>query len=306
MKAIVCTEYGPPEVLKMVDIEKPSPKRYEILVKIKATAVNSGDVRVRGLVVEGVMKLLMRFILGFSKPRKPILGTVYSGVVDRIGHSVSKFKVGDNVFGMTGFRFGAYAEYIAISEKSIIANMPTNASFEEAVSVIFGGQTAIYFLQKAGIAKKRNSKILIIGATGAVGLAALQIAKFHGAEITAVGSSRGLDLMKELGCDRIVLYDKEDFTNLNQKFDIVFDAIGKSTRKQCINLLKKNGVYKTVGGFEFASESQQQLETIKDLYEWGILKAVIDKVYPLDRVVDAHRYVDTGRKKGNVIIRVSE
>ncbi|WP_304132427.1 NAD(P)-dependent alcohol dehydrogenase [Ignavibacterium album] len=306
MKAIICTKYGPPEVLKMRDVPKPVPKGNEILVKIISTSVNSGDVRVRNLAVEGFIKVVMRLVLGFFKPRKPILGTVYAGIIEGVGTNVSKFKTGDKVFGMTGFKFGTYSEYITVKENGNITSIPEKASFDEAVSIIFGGQTATYFLAKAKIGQKSNPKVLIIGATGSVGLSAIQIAQYYGADITAVCSSEGKQLVETLGISKIILYDKEDFTNKTENFDIIFDAVGKTTRKQCEKLLVKGGVFETVGGLEYAPESQEQLEFIKELYEKGKLKAVIDKVYPLNKVVDAHRYVDTGRKKGNVILKVSQ
>lgn len=306
MKAVICTKYGLPEVLKIQEVAKPIPKGNEILVKIIATAVNSGDVRVRGLAVEGFLKIIMRLVLGFSKPRKPVLGTVYAGSIESTGSKVSRFKTGDNVFGMTGFNFGTYAEYISVKENSNVLFMPENATFEEAVSLIFGGQTAICFLEKVKISEREKPKVLIIGATGAVGSAAIQIAQYYGADVTVVCSSEGKSLVESLGISKIILYDKEDFIKQTNKFDIIFDAVGKTTKKQCKQLLERGGIYKTVGGMEYASESQKQLELIKELYEKGKLKAVIDKTFPLDKVVDAHKYVDTGRKKGNVILKINE
>jgi NADPH:quinone reductase-like Zn-dependent oxidoreductase len=184
--------------------------------------------------------------------------------------------------------------------------MPQNATFEESVSLIFGGQTALYFLDKAQITKKPNQKVLIIGATGSVGIAATQIAQYYGADITAVCSSEGKYLVEKLGVSKIILYDKEDFTRQTHKFYIILDAVGKTTKKQCKKLLDKGGIYKTVGGLEYASESQKHLEFIKELWEKGEYKAVIDKIFPFDRVVEAHRYVDMGRKKGNVVLKISE
>lgn len=306
MKAVICTKYGLPEVLKIQEIEKPIPKDNEILIRIISTAINSGDVRVRGLAVEGFLKIVMRFVLGFSKPRKPILGTVFSGIVESVGCKVFKFNVGDKVFGMTGFKFGTYAEYVAVNQNSNVIQMPNNATFDEAVSLIFGVQTAVYFMDKAKIAEKSNPKILIIGATGSVGVAAIQIAQYYGANVTVVCSSDGKSLVESLGVSNIILYDTEDFRNHSNQFDLIFDAIGKTTKKQCKSLLKKDGIYKTVGGLEVASESKQQLEFIKTQYENGQLKAVIDRTFSFDKIVEAHRYVDTGRKKGNVILKVTE
>lgn len=305
MKAIICTKYGPPEVLKLQDVEKPQPKENDLLVKVMSTCVNSGDVRVRGLKAEGFMKLTMRVVLGFNKPRKPILGNVFSGIVERIGSNVTQFKVGDQVYGITGFKFGTHAEYVTIHENSTVIKMPSNATFDEAVSLIFGGQTAIYFLDKMKIDEKPNASMLIIGATGSVGTAAVQIAQYYGATITVVCSSHGKSLVEQLGVENIVLYDEKDFLKLPQQFDFIFDAVGTTTKKQCKKLLKKGGIYKTVGGMEMASESKTQLELMKQLYEKDHLKAVIDKTYPLENTIEAHRYVDTGRKKGNVVIKIA-
>lgn len=305
MKAVICTRYGTPDVLQLQEVPQPVPKHNQILVKVVATAVNSGDVRVRSFDVSGIMKPVMRLILGFSRPRKRILGNVFSGTVDSVGNRVSRFKVGDKVFGMTGFRFGTYAEYISISEKSNVIEMPVNATFEEAAAIIFGGQTAIHFLRKAFMSGKLHQRILIIGATGSVGTAAIQIASHYKASITAVCSSNGHKLVRELGVGKVVLYDKEDFTKLTDRFDIIFDAVGKSGKNQCKHLLDKSGVYKTVR-WGYASETLPKLQLLKTLFEKGELEATIDKTFPMDQVVEAHRYVDTGRKKGNVILKIGQ
>lgn len=305
MKAVICTKYGHPEVLQIRNVQKPTAKENEILVKIIATAINSGDVRVRGLTVSGFMKIIMRLVLGFSKPRKPILGTVFSGVVETVGNKVSKFKNGDKVFGMTGFKFGTYAEYIAVNQSSNVIQMPHNASYEEAAAIIFGGQTAIYFLDKAKINEKPNAKILIIGATGSVGTAAIQVAKQHKAEITVICSTQGLGLVNSLGVTNVILYNKEDLTNQEDTFDIIFDAVGKASKAECKHLLNKKGVYKSVSS-GYASETIQQLKLLKELFEKGKFKAVIDKTFQMDEIIEAHRYVDTGRKKGNVVLKIGE
>ena len=306
MKAVICTRYGPPDVLQIREVETPTIKDNEMLVQIIATAVNSGDVRARGLAVEGLMKVIMRLVLGFSKPRKPVLGTVYAGRVVSVGKNVVKFKTGDQVFGMTGFGFGTYAEYIAIKEKDNIALMPVNAGFDEAVSLIFGGQTAIYFIHKAKLSDIKAPKVLIIGATGSVGSAAIQIAQYYGAKVTAVCSTRGKELVEGLAVSKVIFYDQEDFTSDTDQYDFILDAVGRTSKKQCQKLLNKNGIYKTVGGWEYASESQEQLEFLKMLFENGKLKATIDRTYTIDKIVEAHTYVDTGRKKGNVVIQVKE
>jgi NADPH:quinone reductase-like Zn-dependent oxidoreductase len=306
MKAVVCTQYGPPEVLSITDIKKPIPKSNELLVRIIATSVNSGDVRVRGLSVEGFMKLIMRLVLGWKKPRKPVLGTVFAGVVEQTGKAVTHFNTGDEVVGLTGFQFGAHAEYTKIKETGNVVLKPENASFAEAAAIPFGAQTAIYFLEKAGIKKLANPRVLIIGATGSVGTAAIQIARSYNAEITAVCSSAGIELVHRLGVASTIAYDKEDFTKQNTQFDIIFDASGKYTKKQCAHLLKaQGGVYKTVGGLEYASETKEQLLFLKELYERGLYQPVIDKVFTIDKAVEAHQYVESGKKKGNVVLSLS-
>lgn len=304
MKAIVCTEYGGPEVLQIREVSKPIPKDYEILIRIRSTSVNSGDARVRGLDGSLLMKTLMRLIFGLSKPRNPTLGTVFAGEIEKIGKAVKNFNVGNEVFGMTGFKFGTYAEYVTVSEKSNVILKPENASFEEAAAIIFGGQTAIYFLQKAKIDEGSNKKVLIIGATGSVGTAAVQIAQYYNANITAVCSSRGEELIRELNVNNVIFYDREDFTKRHKSYDIIFDAVGKSSKRACAKLLNKDGVFKTVGGIEYATETKDQLILLRKLFESQVYKATIDKVYPLEKIVKAHIYVDSGRKKGNIVINV--
>ena len=302
MKAAICTKYGSPEVVKIMEVAKPVPKDNEVLIKIMASAVNSADVRTRSLAVTGFLRIVMRFVLGFNRPRNSILGTVFSGVVEQTGKNVKAFSTGDEIFGLTGFKFGAHAEYIAMPEKSNIVKKPRNATFEEAAAILFGGQTAIYFLKKAKT--REGSKVLIYGATGSVGTAAIQIAKYYGAHVTAVCSEAGERLSKELGADSIILYDKEDYTKSSEKYDIVFDAVGKTTKKQCAHLLNNNGHYATVGGMDVAAERIEQLELLRTLFENGKYKAVIDRTYSIDNIVEAHRYVNTGRKKGNVVIKI--
>jgi NADPH:quinone reductase-like Zn-dependent oxidoreductase len=304
MKAVVCPRYGTPDVLSIKNVEKPTPKANQILVKIMASAVNTADVRVRGLAVEGFMKMLMRLVLGFRGPRKAILGTVFSGYVEQLGAKVKGFRLGDEVFGITGFKFGTNAEYVVVNEDSNVILKPHNASYEEAAAIVFGGQTAIYFLEKAQLANKTNPKILIIGASGSVGTAAIQIASYYKADITAVCSSAGAEVVKKLGVDHIIFYDKDDFTKCATKFEVVFDAVGKTTAKQCQALLAKGGVYKTVGGWEYASETKQQLILLKELFEKGRYNAVIDKIFTMEKIIEAHQYVETGRKKGNVVLQI--
>lgn len=302
MKAAICTKYGPPEVLEIQEVPTPSPRRHEILVRIMAAGVNSGDARIRSLRVNGFMKVIMRLVLGVSKPRQPILGNVFAGVVERVGNRVTKFKLGDRVFGMTGFQFGTYAEYVAVNENSNVMEMPTNATFEEAAAIVFGGQTALHFLEKARICEKRDLKVLIAGATGSVGSAAIQIAKYHKADVSAICSSQGQRLVNELGVEKAFLYDR-DLSTGTEKFDIIFDAHGHLHDSLRDSLLKKGGRYQSVSS-GYASETIHQLQQLKDLFERGKLKAVIDRTFPMAKIVDAHRYVDMGRKKGNVVLRI--
>ncbi len=307
MKAVICTRYGTPDVLKIVEVPKPTPKNNEVLIKIIASAVNSADAKVRSLNMSGFLKIMMRFALGFNRPRQAILGNVFSGVIEQVGKNVKDFSKGDEVFGLTGMKFGTHAEYITLPEDSVIAKKPVNATFEEAAAILFGGETAIYFLiEKAKISEKNNPKVLIYGATGSVGIAAIQIAKHFGAKITTVCSKRGQNIVKELGVENIILYDEEDFVKVTAKQDIIFDAVGKTTKKQCAPLLDNNGCYVTVGGLDSAIERKKQLDFLRELYEAGKYKAVIDKIYSIDEIKEAHKYVDTGRKKGDVVLRYKE
>ena len=303
MKAVICEGYGAPEVLKIQDLPKPIPKSDEVLIRIKATCVNSGDVRVRGLAVTGLMKFAMLMAIGFSKPRKPILGTVLSGIIEEVGSKVNEFSVGDNVMAITGFSFGTFAEYICINKNKSIIAMPSNANYAEAASIIFGGSTSYYFLKKARL-DESPKKILIFGAAGSVGVAAIEIAKYYKADVVAVASSSGLELAKTLGARQALDYTKSEHKACTEKFDVVFDAVGKTKKTDFSNLLNPNGLYLTVGGWDVADETVVQLKFLKKLFEEGIMHAVIDKTFPLEKIVDAHRYVDTGRKKGNVVITI--
>ena len=304
MKAAICSAYGPPEVLKIKEVDKPVPKDDEVLIKIMSAAVNSGDARIRGLRAPGILPLVMRILFGFSKPRSPILGLMFSGVVEEAGKNVTGLRPGDQVFGSTGSRMGAHAEFVAVKEKSVLAKKPEKASFEEAAALVFGGMTAIYFLKKAGIDSKKEPKILIYGATGSVGTAAVEISKHYKSHVTAVCSERGADLAKSLGSDEIVLYTQQDFRTLDKQFDIVFDAVGKTKKKDAAGILKSSGKYLTVGGMDVAKETKDQLEFLRDLFDNGEIHANIDKVYRLEEIVEAHRYVDSERKKGNVILKM--
>ncbi|KQC02843.1 NADPH:quinone reductase [Pedobacter sp. Hv1] len=306
MKAAICSQYGPPEVLQLQEVAMPLCKDNEILVKIMATAVNSGDVRVRGLVVSGFLKIVMRLVLGFFKPRRPILGTVYAGIVVETGKNISQFKVDEKVFGITGFKFGTYAEYISVNEKSIVTHMPINASFEAAASLPFGWHTAIHFLERAGIENVKKPKVLIYGSTGSVGVAAVQLANYFNVALTVVCSSEGRELMRNLGVDNVICYDLQDFTQTPQKFDIIFDAVGKTSKPVCKHLLNTGGNFVTVGGLDMATEKVIHLQFIRQLFEKRKCRAIIDRVYPFSDIVAAHAYVDAGRKKGDVVVTMCE
>lgn len=256
------------------------------------------------MVVEGFMKIVMRFVLGFTKPRKPILGVVLSGIVEDAGKNVKLFKTGDEVFAMTGFNFGTYAEYITLKENVTIELKPVKASFEESAAIIFGGSSDLHFLTKAKINSKQNKKVLIYEATGSVGTSAIQIAKYYDADVTAVCSETGIELVRSLGADKVIDYTKDDFTKSGMKYNIIFDAVGMISKKESSHCLLKDGVFVTVGGLEVASETKEQLLFLKNLFDNNQLKGVIDKTYNINEIIEAHRYVDTGRKKGNVVVKL--
>lgn len=306
MKAVICTHYGTPEVLKIRQVARPACRENEILIRIIASSVNSGDVRVRGLQANFLLRVAMRCIFGFRKPRKAILGTTYSGIVEAIGTTASTYKIGDRIYGVTGFKFGAHAEYMVLSDKDIFVKKPVHATFEEAAAIPFGGLTAIYFLQKTCLRSKTRANVLIYGSTGSVGSSAIQIAKYYNADVTAVCSKTGHDLAKRLGADRVIYYDGDYLKTYTETFDIIFDAAGKITKKQCAHLLKTDGQFVTVGGLDVAAERREDLEFMSMLFDTGRYQAAIDKVFSLDEVVEAHRYVDSGRKKGNVVLKITD
>lgn len=303
MKAIIYEKYGPPEVLKFTEVDKPSPKDNQVLVKVYATTVHRGDSRMRSFTIPGgtIERFLARMILGLRGPRKKILGMELAGEIEEIGKNVTKFKIGDQVFASTGFG-GSYAEFSCVDEDGIIALKPNNMSYNQAAAGFpTGGALALRFLKKGNI--QNGKKILIYGASGSVGVYAVQLAKNFGAKVTAVCSTSNLELVKSLGADSVFDYTKEDFTQRKELYDVIFDAVAKIPNANRRTALKQSGIFLSVHGNP-GKISREDLVFLKELIENGKLKAVIDRVYPWEQIIDAHRYVDKGHKKGNVVIIV--
>ncbi|MED3879628.1 NAD(P)-dependent alcohol dehydrogenase [Priestia megaterium] len=300
MKAMVCTKYGKPDVLQLQEVEKPIPKENEILIKIHATTVTSGDCRVRSFNSPLLLWLPMRIVLGLRKPRKSILGVELAGEVEEVGKNVTRFKKGDQLFAMTGMKFGGYAEYICLPEKGTIAVKPENVTHEEAASISFGGTTALHFFRKGNI--QAGQKVIIYGASGAVGTAAVQLASYYGAEVTGVCSAKNSELVKSLGADRVIDYQHENFTEKEERYDLIFDAVGKITKNECKEALALNGRFVSVEGQGIAKVQTKDLLLLKKLMEEGQIKSVIDRCYSLEQIPAAHEYVETGRKIGNVAV----
>jgi NADPH:quinone reductase-like Zn-dependent oxidoreductase len=306
MKAIITTKYGPPEVLEIREVDKPNPKKDEVLIKVKAIAVTSGDCRMRAFKIpKWYYWIPMRLSLGIYKPRKPIQGLWLAGEIEEIGNAVTTFKMGQLVYGRTvDLKFGANAEYICLPENAIMGLKPKNLTFEEAVSIPFGGITALHFLRKANI--KNCDKILVYGASGSVGSSAVQLANYFGAEVTAVCGTENIEWVKKLAAQKTIDYKKENLTDCKELFDIVFDAVGYINRSIARKILKPNGQFVSVITSGHADDGVKELHYLTELAEKGHLKPVVDKCYPFDQIVEAHKYVDKGHKKGNVVITVNE
>lgn len=305
MKAIVAAQYGAPEVLQLKEVEKPTPKDNEVLIKIYATSVTVADFRMRSFTVPVPLWVPARIALGITKPKQPIFGTELAGEVEAVGKDVTHFKVGDQVFASTlADNFGAYAEYKCLPEKGMIEKKPANITYEEAAVLPIGATTALRFLRKGNmLTSVRGQRILIYGASGSVGTYAVQLAKYFGAEVTGVCSTANLDLVKSLGADYVIDYTKDDFSSREKRYDIIFDTVGKFPKSKYSNVLAPNGTYLTMAKLD-TKERIENLIFVKELIKAGKIKAIIDRRYPLMQMVEAHRYVDTGHKKGNVVITV--
>ncbi|PEJ34961.1 NAD(P)-dependent alcohol dehydrogenase [Peribacillus butanolivorans] len=322
MKAIVYTKYGPPDVLQLKEVKKPTPKENEILVKVKATTVTVADIRSRRFTVPLSVWLPARITLGFRRPKKSILGLELSGEVESVGKDVKQFKEGDQVFAASQIGYGAYAEYKCLPENGPVSIKPNNLSFEEAAAIPIGARTALFYLRKANI--KSGQKVLVYGASGSVGSYAVQIAKYFGADVTGVCSTTNLELVKSLGADEVIDYTREDFSSKGETYDVIFEAVDKSSFSACMKSLKKDGTYinvtvplpgvrmlwtkltsnrKLILG-QNSPENSEALNFLKELVETGKLKVVIDRYYAFEEIVEAHRYVEKGHKKGNVVITV--
>jgi NADPH:quinone reductase-like Zn-dependent oxidoreductase len=323
MRAVVYDEYGPPEVLQLREVEKPTPKDNEVLIRIGAVTVNTGDCEMRRPEIPNLIWFIIRLFFGLRKPRKRILGAYFAGAIEAVGKDVRRFQMGDQVFAATGARFGAYAEYICLPGTFTIATKPTNMTHEEAATVPLGGLNALHYLRKAKI--QNGERVLINGAGGSFGTFAVQLAKLMGAEVTGVDSTEKLDMLRALGADHVIDYTREDFTRNGETYDVIFNVVAQSSYARNVRSLNEGGRYLLTNPagitqmlrapwtsmtsnkkviVRFADEKVEDLVYLRNLVEAGKLRSVIDRCYPLDQAADAHRYVETDRKQGNVVLRI--
>ncbi len=321
MKAVVYKEYGPPEVLQFTEVEKPTPKDNEVLIRIGAVTVNTGDCEMRRPEIPNTIWFLIRLFFGLRKPRKQILGAYLAGEIEAVGKDVERFQVRDQVFAASGPRFGAYAQYICLPSNYTVAAKPANMTYEEAAAVPLGGINALHYLRKAKV--HNGDKVLINGAGGSFGTFAVQLAKLMGAEVTGVDSREKLDILRALGADHVIDYTREDFTENGETYDVIFNVVAKSSYSRNVRSLNKGGRYLLTNPagisqmlrakwtsmtsnkkviIQFASEDVEDLVYLRELIEAGKLRSVIDRIYPLEQAAEAHRYVETDRKKGNVVL----
>ncbi len=305
MQAVVCTKYGPPEVLRLEEVPTPAPRKNEVRIRILATAVTSSDCYTRGLNLSPAYRLMARLVLGWNAPRQPVLGMVLSGKVDSIGPDVRSFEVGERVFGFNRYLFGTYAQYVCWPEDGLLAARPASLTDEEAVAIPYGGLLALSYLRKAGV--RAGQSVLVFGASGAVGTSAVQLARHLGAEVTGVCSSANVGLVTSLGAARVVDYTVEDFVDGTERYDLIFDAIGKrksaAALRHCRQVLAPDGACISVDDGT-PNLRREDLVLLGELAAKGEIRPVIDRTYALDEIVDAHRYVDGGHKRGNVVITV--
>jgi NADPH:quinone reductase-like Zn-dependent oxidoreductase len=324
MKAILCSAYGPPEVLKLVEMDKPVPKENELLVKVVASTVTFGDCEIRNLTLPLWTRFPVRLIMGYRKPKRLIPGMEFSGIVEQVGNAVTKFKPGDEIFGSTGMGMGGNAEFICLSANAELAVKPKTVSFEDAATIPVGGINALHFLRKAN--PQPGQKVLVIGAGGSIGSWAVLLSKYYGAEVTAVDHTGKLGMLRSIGADDVLDYTREDFSTRPVKYDIIFDAVYASSFSKCVGTLRSTGYYlmaNTSPGrmlrglwteltspkkviFALAAETERDLSFLAQLIAQNKIKPAIDRTYPLEQTIDAHRYVEKGLKRGSVIIRVQK
>ncbi len=325
MKAMVWTKPGPPDVLQLQEVAKPAPREHDVLIRIHAATVTAGDCELRSLRYSLVLGLLVRLYLGLRRSRPMILGQELAGEIEAVGTAVTRYKPGDQVFGWCGLRLGAYAEYTCLPETGVLSIMPSSLTYEQAATLPVGGLEAVFFIRRGNL--RNGQKILINGAGGSIGTFAVQLARYYGAEVTGVDSTEKLDMLRSIGADHVVDYTQEDFTRRGETYDVIFDVIGKSSFARSVRMLTPNGRY-LLGNpglsqgmrarwlstsssrrvipwaARTASEYAEDIAFLKELIEAGKLHPVVDRCYPLEQAAEAHRYVEAGHKKGNVVITV--